>query len=57
MPIVFGVCSFLRPQQVHHMGFDQFGMWLNDDGHVVEPTNTRIHGAVPYSRAVRSSFY
>ena len=28
------------------MGFDQFGRWLNDDGHVMKPTNTRIHGAV-----------
>jgi len=44
---IFGVCYFIRPQQAHHMGFDQFGRWLNEDKHVVEPTNTRIHGAVP----------
>ena len=47
MPIVFCVCYSLRPQQAHHMGFEQFGRWLNDDRHVVQPTNTRIPGAVP----------
>jgi len=47
MPIVFGVCYLFRAHQADHMGFDQFGRWLNDDRHVAEPTNTRIHGAVP----------
>jgi len=45
LPYQFSMVSASFSHSRHIIG--KFGRWLNVERHVVEPTHTRIHGAVP----------